>query len=229
MNFYMKTYIFIIYILLAMLPCASMAQEYNSQCATYNDDGSASMDQELNLEIGVGYGRMDCRSSLDISLALGLAMNGKIEAGLVFDHANTEKYTDKMLDDRFMYEVTTGGIYLCPIMKGHRKVSLQFPTKMTLGGARYSNRFTQGYNDVNGDYMEYEDFACEDRCFVFMIEPGARASLRISDNMKLSLGVSYRMTGNVNLRYAEDKSRIAGKGDLNGMFYHLTFTTDLFY
>ena len=142
---------------------------------------------------GVGYSTIDNRDAIVTSargawvighgLALGFAGTGFL---------NSYQY-DPMLDTDFNLAGGYGGLLVEPILLGRFPVHLSFPTIAGIGGVAYTQ--SQWTNDPWGT----QDAWIEDYANFFIFEPGVELEFNILKFFRFAVGVSYRMTSEINL------------------------------
>lgn len=142
---------------------------------------------------GVGYSTIDNRDAIVTtargawvighSLALGFAGTGFL---------NSYQY-DAILDTDVNLAGGYGGLLVEPILLGKFPVHLSFPTIAGIGGVAYTQ--SQWTNDPWG----YQEAWIEDYANFFIFEPGVELEFNILKFFRFAVGLSYRMTSEINL------------------------------
>ena len=109
-----------------------------------------------------------------------------------------------------------GGFLIEPIFFSNNSVHFTVPIIIGGGGVTYINEF-----QMHGDYQEYP-YAYDS---YFLFEPGVELEVNMVKFFRVAVGVSYRMTSDINLTttiLGEDVV-ILDKKDLNQFVVNLTF------
>lgn len=125
-------------------------------------------------------------------------------AGYAF---KTESEPDNMLGNvKFRYNGGYGGILIEPIVFARHLLHINFPLLIGGGGITYKKQTKNA--------EEYY----EDRNAFFVLEPGIDLEINVFKFMRLAIGVSYRVTSDLNLDYV-DGGEISKPDILNGASY----------
>lgn len=210
---------------------ASAQEDENQRTLFGHKDKKSKEHVDVGFDAGIklGYGNIDNRSTFDFDFEAGVVLGHSIEFGGFLDAFSTEKYTDKLLEDKLMYNSVYGGLFIKPVAMHQMPVHLAFPIKIGGGKVEYATAASRGYYDEDRYYYyENDDYRCEDDCPVFVFEPGVQLELNFFKKFHISGGVSYKFFNKLDLSYRADNTRIIKKKGLNGFFYGITFNFGLF-
>lgn len=159
---------------------------------------------------GVGYSTIDNRDAIITTargawvighgLALGVAGTGFM---------NSFEY-DPILDSDVNLAGGYGGLLVEPILLGRFPIHLSFPTIAGIGGVAYTQ--SQWTNDPWG----YQEAWIEDYANFIVFEPGVELEFNVLKFFRFAVGVSYRMTSEINLINTSPEA-------LNGLSGGMTF------
>ncbi len=171
--------------------------------------------------ISIGYSKIGDKDAflygargawiIDHSLAIGLAAHG----------FSCDKKYDTSLSDEYKYAGGYGGLLIEPIIAAKSPIHVSFPIIIGAGGITYYTNWD--------DYDYWSDDHFEDSDGFFVFEPGVEVELNMVHFFRIGLGVSYRYTDDIKLRYDDDYANTAtptviGSADmLRGINYKLTF------
>jgi len=126
--------------------------------------------------------------SLTVGVRLGVALNKNIIFG-VWGYTNTENLYNEYVDSYLRYG--GGGLLIEPRLFPNFFVNFNLPMKAGFGTISYADNDWSYYN-TSAEYDLKKDS-------YFILEPGAELSFNIVKYFKLSGGVSYRFTDNIEL------------------------------
>ncbi len=86
-----------------------------------------------------------------------------------------------------------GGLLIEPILLGRFPIHLSFPVVAGLGGIAYTQ------THWTGDPRDFQSSWIEDYDSYLILEPGVEVELNILTFFRMSIGLSYRMTSEINL------------------------------
>lgn len=98
---------------------------------------------------------------------------------------------DNILNDDYHYEGGYGGLYIEPIIFGRFPVHIAFPIMIGIGGVAYTSRY---YRTWDGSTHNIEDINA-----FLVTEPGAELEFNMLKHFRLSFGVYYRYTSEIDL------------------------------
>jgi len=151
--------------------------------------------------LGGGYSQIDGQNAftttfrsawiIDHSFAIGLAATG-FSNDLYVGHSSETEF--------FSIQGGYAGLLLQPVIFPKFPVHVSFPVLLGAGGAASVSTY---YNEPWDAYWEMQD-----ETFYFIVEPAAEVELNLIRWIRLSAGVSYRLTSPVNLQgYSNDVLR----------------------
>ncbi len=151
--------------------------------------------------LGGGYSQIDGQNAftttfrsawiIDHSFAIGLAATG-FSNDLYVGHSSETEFSS--------IQGGYAGLLLQPVIFPKFPVHISFPVLLGAGGAASVSTY---YNEPWDAYWEMQD-----ETFYFIVEPAAEVELNLIRWIRLSAGVSYRLTSPVNLQgYSNDVLR----------------------
>ncbi|MPM70022.1 hypothetical protein SDC9_116973 [bioreactor metagenome] len=183
--------IFLTIATVAMLAFAAFAQEENNnEIRTLL--GSKPHSNGGYIGLGGGYTQISGKDAftttfrgawiIDHGFAIGVAGTG-FSNDLYVGHESGSNYSSM--------QGGYGGLLLQPIIFPKFPVHVSFPVLLGVGGAASVTTF---YNEPYDPYWDMHDEA-----FYFIAEPAAEVELNLVKWIRLSMGVSYRLTSPLNL------------------------------
>ena len=164
----------------------------------------------------VGYTKVGDYNSFTSGMKGAWIINHNIGIGIAGSGYITEKLG---VGSDEIYSFVTGGhggFLIEPIFFSNNSVHFTVPIIIGGGGVTYINEF-----QMHGDYQEYP-YAYDS---YFLFEPGVELEVNMVKFFRVAIGVSYRMTSDINLTttiLGEDIV-ILDKKDLNQLVVNLTF------
>ncbi|AMM51620.1 hypothetical protein TH61_11165 [Rufibacter sp. DG15C] len=127
-------------------------------------------------------------------------MNHKVAIGLAGYGLTTQTNIGEIEETNNAFlQVGYGGALLEYIPEPDKLFHLTFPLMVGLGGAAYTDNFSDNQNTGNYSYEVYDTDA------FMVVEPGVQAELNLARFMRLGLTFSYRFTHGVSLPKTSDK------------------------
>ncbi|PIQ50374.1 MAG: hypothetical protein COW03_00095 [Cytophagales bacterium CG12_big_fil_rev_8_21_14_0_65_40_12] len=199
----MKTTIFTIAFL--FIGFASFGQDGNKEFRTiFNSNGLRSNGGYGGLS--TGYTKVADRDAILMGGHGAWLINHRFGLGFGGTGFITERKYDAELDDRYLLAGGYGGLRMEFIAFPESPIHVSFPILIGAGGIAYA--------ETERDY----EFNAEEASQAFFVtEAGAELELNVIKFMRLSFGLSYRYTSDVNLSYFSSGNAIVGKDALRGM------------
>ncbi|MHA7099695.1 hypothetical protein BXY85_1813 [Roseivirga pacifica] len=156
--------------------------------------------------ITTGYSKIADRDALLVGGQGAWLINHQFGIGLAGTGFMTEREFDSELNNRYLVTGGYGGLMLEFIAFPQSPIHLSFPLVVGAGGVSYS-RSTR----------DYELGFSEDSQAFFVVEPGAEIEMNVISFMRLSFGVKYRFTSDIDLTYLNSGDRILEQDALRGL------------
>lgn len=156
--------------------------------------------------ITTGYSRIADRDALLVGGQGAWLINHQFGIGLAGTGFMTEREFDTELNNRYLVTGGYGGLMLEFIAFPQSPVHLSFPLVVGAGGVSYSH-----------STRDYELGFSEDSQAFFVVEPGAEIEMNVISFMRLSFGVKYRFTSDIDLEYLGSGERILEQDALQGL------------
>ncbi|MCQ2974153.1 MAG: hypothetical protein MJ211_05015 [Bacteroidales bacterium] len=218
----MKLKLIIVSALMAV--CSSvMAQEDNEMRTLFNK-GEAKWGGEITF-LG-GYSNFDERGYGEFGCEIGAIRNHTLELGLWGQGTISEAFTDKNFDEKCLFGGGFGGVFIKPIIMPESPIHFSIPIRIGGGCIGYYNS-DYFWDDDWDRYHHYRYDEDIDECAIFVFQPGVNVDFKLLKHFQMSLGVSYRMYGSLDLYYPNGDV-IAKKQDLNGLIYSVNFSFGMF-
>lgn len=175
----------------------------------------------------VGYTNINKQSAMIIGGRAAWIANHHFALGLIgygFFSSIDNSYNSYEDPSQYFLAGGYGGLLFEPIVAPNSPVHVSFPMLIGAGGATASN---WNYNNYNYNYNYNNYYYNADAFFVF--EPGVDVEFNIVKFFRVGLGVSYRLTSNINLQYKYfDDANVeqviyVPKNALNAFNYNITF------
>ncbi|MFT6828872.1 MAG: hypothetical protein ACI8Q1_002575 [Parvicella sp.] len=156
--------------------------------------------------ITTGYTQVANRDAILLGAHGAWLINHRFGLGFGGTAFVTEGKDDLQLNSRYSLAGGYGGLRMEFIAFPESPIHVTFPLLIGAGGVTYS--------EMGRDYSIGRE---EDTRAFFVTEAGAELGLNLIKFMRLSFGLSYRYTSDVNLTYFEGGNAIVDKDALRGM------------
>ncbi|MCO6359325.1 hypothetical protein [Roseivirga pacifica] len=156
--------------------------------------------------ITTGYSKIADRDALLVGGQGAWLINHQFGIGLAGTGFMTEREFDSELNNRYLVTGGYGGLMLEFIAFPQSPIHLSFPLVVGAGGVSYSH-----------STRDYELGFSEDSQAFFVVEPGAEIEMNVISFMRLSFGVKYRFTSDIDLTYLNSGDRILEQDALRGL------------
>ncbi len=171
--------------------------------------------------ISVGYTNIDNKDALLIGAQGAWVIDHNLAIGIAASGFTCDKKYDYTLSNEYRYAGGYGGILIEPIIAAKSPVHLSVPIIIGAGGVTYYAK------DQDNDYYFYHDNSYEDSDAFFLFEPGVEIELNMISFFRIGLGISYRYTSDITLKYDDEfyntpnPTLIGSSGMLRGLNYKL--------
>jgi len=142
---------------------------------------------------GAGYSMIDDMDAFVVSGRAAWIVGHSLAIGVAGSGFINDIHYNPVLDDDVNLNGGYGGILVEPIIFPKAPVHLAFPITAGAGGIAYTRI------SYNGDPWEYGTAFVEDTEAFLFFEPGVEMELNVLKFFRLALGMSYRMTTNIEL------------------------------
>lgn len=160
--------------------------------------------------VTTGYTQLDGRDAIIIGGRGAWLINHTIGIGIAGYGFLSEHKFDTELNDDYQLAGGYGGLMFEFIMNPKSPVHISFPVTVGAGGVGY----VEHDNLIRGNDFGRLD---EDSQAFFVVEPGVEVEMNLLRFMRMSFGLSYRYTSDIDLTYATSGNRILDKDVLNGL------------
>jgi hypothetical protein len=199
----MKTTIFTLALLL--IGFSSFGQDGNKEFKTiFSNNGLRSNGAYGG--ITTGYTQIADRDAILMGAHGAWLINHRFGLGFGGTGFITEHQDDLQLNSRYSLAGGYGGLRMEFIAFPESPIHVTFPLLIGAGGVTYS--------EMGRDYEIGRE---EDSRGFFVTEAGAEIELNLIKFMRLSFGMSYRYTSDIDLTYFDSGSSIVGKDALRGL------------
>lgn len=178
----------------------------------------------------VGYTKINGLNTISLKIGGAISINKKLGMGFVISPFFTENPEKKLSDGKQIgYNGAYGGFFLEPVFFYENPIHFSIP--IILGGGsismkneynnNYSTSSTQGYNYEWSN--RWEDY--------LIVEPGINMGINLMRFLKITAGISYRITTDVSLDMVDSngtRTTIFKKGEMNGLNIQLGFKVGIF-
>ena len=151
--------------------------------------------------LGGGYSQIDGQNAFTTTFRLAWIIDHSFAIGLAATGFSNDLYVGHSSETEFSsIQGGYAGLLLQPVIFPKSPVHISFPVLLGAGGAASVSTY---YNEPWDAYWEMQD-----ETFYFIVEPAAEVELNLIRWIRLSAGVSYRLTSPVNLQgYSNDVLR----------------------
>ena len=194
---YIRSQLIAIFFLFAIVVFAQESKDTNApKQRTLLSDWNGNVSHGGYGGITIAYSEIDAQASIQVGGRMAWIINHKFALGI----AGNGFFNNLIKDDT--YEPSDyylaggyGGLLFQPIISSHSPIHFSFPILLGVGGVAVNHKdYWVNDWDENSEYYYDSD--------VFLVfEPGIDIEFNMLQHMRMSLGVSYRFTNNVNLRY----------------------------
>ncbi len=149
--------------------------------------------------INLGYSPIAHKYAALTGVRLAWIMNHSLAVGISGTVFITDLNHNNITNDDFSLAGGYGGLYLEPIFFAKNPIHFSIPLTIGMGGIYGWDEtfYIDSWN--NKRYDLHEDWDT-----FFVIEPGLELDMNVVRFMRLSLGVTYRMTGDIYMRSVEN-------------------------
>ena len=141
--------------------------------------------------LSMGYTRIKGRDALIIGGKGSWLVNHQFGIGLAGEMVMSEQKEDEVLGSDYFFAGGYGGMLLEYILMPRNPIHASFPLLIGAGGISYKRgEYNPSYNDPLEDSGAY-----------FIIEPGAELDINIAKFIRMSFGIYYRYTSDINMFY----------------------------
>lgn len=142
--------------------------------------------------LSINYSQMDGKGAMLLGARGGWIIDHSFSIGFAgYGFANDFHYNDFPLDDRSGLVGGYGGLLLESIINPHSPIHISIPLLIGVGGVTYGDGWGFGH--------DYWDWHSDEADAFFVIEPGIELELNLIRFIRLSAGVYYRHTSNIQL------------------------------
>lgn len=176
--------------LLVLIAFCGISQNDHQEYRTLFSKGRTS--QGAYGGFSINYSEMDGKSALILGARGAWIIDHSFSIGFAgYGFANDFHYNDFPLNDRSGLVGGYGGLLLESIITPHAPIHISIPLLIGVGGV--------AYGDGWGFDRDYWDWHSNEAEAFFVIEPGIELELNLIHFMRLSAGLYYRHTSNIQL------------------------------
>ena len=141
----------------------------------------------------VGYSQISGRDAVDMGIRGGWIANHQFALGFAGTCFFSDKRSTGVVGNDNFIAGGYGGLLFEPIVMPMSQIHVSFPVIIGAGGIS----IIEGYRNMH-DWTYYEP-TTSDAAPYFVFEPGAELEFNIAKFFRFGLGVSYRLTSNIDL------------------------------